>query len=315
MERRNGSAEATRLDWPLPEVARLTLTCGPELNTLTFEMIEGLHKALDTARAERARVVIVTGDGRAFCSGAHVTYFTDSASGLAGDPARIRDIYVKSIVAAFRKLQDGPFATIAAINGFALGGGCELALSCEFRLMAAGARIGLTEARLGAVPGAGGLQLLAKIVGRARALEVILLADQWSAEQALSADVGLFARASSADGRTETYAFTEIDRSLSGGVLIKGGAWDRGQDTVGIALARNGLSGVHRDYLAAGGLGFFVGDGRLSYRPETILEAFYSLGIAKGAGLSLDWQQIRNPAYNADRGPVGVASIRLHSEF
>lgn len=187
MERRNGSAEATRLDWPLPEVARLTLTCGPELNTLTFEMIEGLHKALDTAKAGRARIVIVTGNGRAFCSGAHVTYFTDPASSLAGDPDRIRDGYVKSIVAAFRKLQDGPFATIAAINGFALGGGCELALSCEFRLMATGARIGLTEARLGAVPGAGGLQLLAKIVGRARALEMILLADQWSAEQALSA--------------------------------------------------------------------------------------------------------------------------------
>ncbi|MBR0756250.1 enoyl-CoA hydratase/isomerase family protein [Bradyrhizobium jicamae] len=187
MERQNGSADAIRLDWPLPEVARLTLARGSELNTLTFELIESLHHALDTALAERARVVIMTGDGRAFCSGAHITYFTDPAAGLADDPAGIRDVYVKSIVAAFRKLQDAPFATIAAINGFALGGGCELALSCDFRLMAARARIGLTEARLGAVPGAGGLQLLARIVGRARALEMILLADQWSAEQALSA--------------------------------------------------------------------------------------------------------------------------------
>ena len=187
MEKQNNLAGATRLDWPLPEVARLTLARSSELNTLTFEVIEGLHNALEMASAERARVVIVTGDGRAFCAGAHVNYFIEPGYGLADDPSGIRDRYVKPIISAFRKLQDGPSVTIAAINGFALGGGCELALSCEFRLMAADARIGLTEARLGAVPGAGGLQLLAKIVGRARALEMFLLADQWSAEQALAA--------------------------------------------------------------------------------------------------------------------------------
>ena len=134
-------------------------------------------------------------------------------------------------------------------------------------------------------------------------------------EQAVSSDIGLFARASWADGRTETYAFTEIDRSLSGGVLIKGSAWKRGQDNVGIAVARNGLSQVRRNYLAAGGFGFFIGDGRLNYRPEAILEVFYNARLAKAAWVTLDWQHILNPAYNADRGPADVASVRLHTEF
>lgn len=134
-------------------------------------------------------------------------------------------------------------------------------------------------------------------------------------EQSLSGNVGVFVRASWADGKTETYAFTEIDRSASAGVLFKGAAWGRGQDTLGIALARNGLSDAHRNYLAAGGLGFFIGDGRINYRPESIFEAFYSLGIMKQTFISVDWQHIRNPAYNADRGPVNVASMRLHVEF
>jgi len=134
-------------------------------------------------------------------------------------------------------------------------------------------------------------------------------------EQAVSDDVGLFVRASWADGKTETYAFTEIDRSMSGGVLVQGTSWGRGQDSLGIAAAHNGLSEVHSEYLAAGGLGFFIGDGRLNYRPENVFEAFYNLNLTKAAWITLDWQHIRNPAYNADRGPVNVASVRLHTEF
>ncbi len=134
-------------------------------------------------------------------------------------------------------------------------------------------------------------------------------------EQAIRTDIGLFARAMWADGQTETYAFTEIDRSLSGGALIKGAAWGRSQDASGVAFARNYLSNAHRDYLAAGGLGFFIGDGRLNYRPESIVEAFYRMNLVTGAWISLDWQRIQNPAYNADRGPVDVGAIRLHAEF
>jgi high affinity Mn2+ porin len=134
-------------------------------------------------------------------------------------------------------------------------------------------------------------------------------------EQSLSGDVGAFARASWNNGEAETFAFTEIDRSISAGVLIKGSTWGRASDSLGIAYVRNGISGPHRDYLAAGGLGFFIGDGQLSYRTEEIFEAFYSLGVVKDVWVSLDFQRIFDPAYNADRGPVSVASARLHYGF
>ena len=134
-------------------------------------------------------------------------------------------------------------------------------------------------------------------------------------EQSLSSELGAFFRASRGDGRTETYAFTEIDRSVSGGVLLKGTAWKRGEDTLGLGAARNGLSDSHRDYLAAGGLGFFLGDGQLNYRPEQIVEAFYSIAVTKGFSLAVDFQRIANPGYNADRGPARVASLRVHAEF
>ena len=134
-------------------------------------------------------------------------------------------------------------------------------------------------------------------------------------EQALTDAIGLFARASWNNGQTETFAFTEIDRSVSAGLSVKGLAWQRPLDNVGIAIARNGLSGAHRDYLAAGGLGFFLGDGRLNYRPETIAEAYYGFSLGSRVRLSLDYQRIHHPGYNADRGPVSIASVRLHTEF
>ncbi|HTQ98346.1 MAG TPA: carbohydrate porin [Candidatus Acidoferrum sp.] len=134
-------------------------------------------------------------------------------------------------------------------------------------------------------------------------------------EQALSDDIGLFARASRADGNTETYAFAEIDDSLSGGLLIKGNRWSRADDTIGIAAVRNGLSRERRDYLAAGGISFFIGDGHLNYKPEAIVETYYSFAVTHDTRLSLDWQRIANPAYNADRGPVNLIAARLHVEF
>lgn len=134
-------------------------------------------------------------------------------------------------------------------------------------------------------------------------------------EQAITPDIGVFLRAMWADGASETYAYTEIDRSFSAGSLIKGGSWGRAQDTFGVALAVNGLSAPHRRYLERGGIGFFIGDGALNYRPETIVESFYSVNVLKGVWLSADAQYIRNPAYNADRGPVKVGTLRLHAEF
>lgn len=136
-----------------------------------------------------------------------------------------------------------------------------------------------------------------------------------SLEQNITQNIGLFARISRNDGGEETYASTEIERSLSGGIVVKGNAWGRQDDAVGIAYVINGLSSVHRQYLANGGLGFFIGDGNINYQPEKILEAYYSLGVTKHTRLSLDYQHINNPAYNADRGPVRIVGARLHLEY
>jgi len=136
-----------------------------------------------------------------------------------------------------------------------------------------------------------------------------------NAEQQIAKDIGLFARASWNDGQNETLSFTDIDRSLSGGVSIKGSYWGRSSDTIGLGGAINGLSSGHRDFLAAGGLGLLIGDGRLNYQPERILETYYAFAIDKNFTVTADYQFITNPAYNADRGPVHIFSGRLHGEF
>ncbi len=134
-------------------------------------------------------------------------------------------------------------------------------------------------------------------------------------EQALSDDAGVFMRVMKADGQTETQAFTEVDASLAAGWLSKGTSWGRANDSVGVAVMMNGLSKDRRRYLEAGGLSYFIGDGYLKYRPEAIVEAFYSLQAWKGTWVTADYQHIENPAYNADRGPIDVIALRLHAEF
>ncbi|MCC6775679.1 MAG: carbohydrate porin [Hyphomicrobiales bacterium] len=134
-------------------------------------------------------------------------------------------------------------------------------------------------------------------------------------EQAISADVGVFARYSWNDGQNEILSFTDIDRSLSGGASIKGAVWGRPQDRIGVAAAVNGLSAPHRDFLAAGGLGLLIGDGRLNYRQEQILETFYAWAVNRWTTVTVDYQFITNPAYNADRGPVSLFAVRVHAEF
>jgi high affinity Mn2+ porin len=136
-----------------------------------------------------------------------------------------------------------------------------------------------------------------------------------SLEQSIVRDVGLFFRASQNDGGEETYAFTDIEKSLTGGLLAKVNFWGRPNDTFGVAYAQNGLSSVHQQYLADGGPGFFIGDGKIKYRPEGIVECFYSMGVVNKVSLSFDYQHINNPAYNADRGPVNIVGTRLHMEY
>ncbi|GEJ55979.1 carbohydrate porin [Anaeromyxobacter diazotrophicus] len=137
-----------------------------------------------------------------------------------------------------------------------------------------------------------------------------------SFEQNVLPGVGLFGRLSFNDGRTETYSYAEIERAVAAGASVDGRYWRRPGDTLGFAWALDALSDDHRAYLGVGGLGFLIGDGRLDrYRPEQILEAYYSVNAFKGFWLTFDAQHIANPAYNADRGPVNVAGVRLHVEY
>lgn len=134
-------------------------------------------------------------------------------------------------------------------------------------------------------------------------------------EQAISDDLGFFLRAMKADGKTETYAFTETDASLGMGFSLKGSAWQRAQDTVGVGYLRNALSQERRRYLEAGGISFFLGDGNLNYRPEQILETYYSFSLGQGVYVTADYQRMWNPGYNADRGPANFVAARFHAEF
>lgn len=128
-------------------------------------------------------------------------------------------------------------------------------------------------------------------------------------------DTGLFARASWNDGKTESFAFTEADRSGSIGGQLSGVHWHRPDDRVAIAFALNGLAPGHRVYLAAGGSGFTLGDGGLNYRPEQIEEAYYDLAVSRFASITADLQLIHNPGYNHDRGPARFFGLRAHLEY
>ncbi len=177
-------------DRPAPGVLRLRLTRPEEMNTLRLELLDALDAAIDTALDEGARVLIVTGAGRAFCGGAHLKYF-------AGPQARFterfdtRDRYFDRIARLFDRLECIGIPVIAAVNGFAMGGGFELALACDFRILASTARVGLPEARLGATPGAGGVQKLARFIGRGKAAEWIMLGRHVDAAEADAAGPGV----------------------------------------------------------------------------------------------------------------------------
>jgi high affinity Mn2+ porin len=136
-----------------------------------------------------------------------------------------------------------------------------------------------------------------------------------SLEQEFTDLLGGFMRLGWSDGQTETWAYTECDQTLSLGVTLKGKRWGRPQDEVGVGVALDGLSPDHTAYLAAGGLGFELGDGRLAYGPESVLEAYYRMELSKSLAVSPDLQLIQNPGYNTDRGPLFIAAVRVHAEF
>jgi high affinity Mn2+ porin len=135
-------------------------------------------------------------------------------------------------------------------------------------------------------------------------------------DQELSNTFGLFARIGWNDGKNETWCFTEIDQTASVGLSANGAKWKRPNDNCGVAIVVNGISKDHRDYLASGGSGFMLGDGKLNYAPEAVGEIYYNFKpIKSGIWLSGDYQYCMNPGYNADRGPVSIFSVRVHVEL
>jgi high affinity Mn2+ porin len=134
-------------------------------------------------------------------------------------------------------------------------------------------------------------------------------------EQAITSDLGVFSRVSWSPGIVEIIGWTDCSESLSFGTVLKGNAWGRPDDKIGVAGVVEGISSVARAYFAAGGLGILIGDGQLNYRPEQILEIFYAHSVNKWATLTFDYQFVDNPGYNANRGPVSIFSGRLHAQF
>lgn len=136
-----------------------------------------------------------------------------------------------------------------------------------------------------------------------------------SLEQELTRDLGAFLRAGWNDGRTETWMFTEIDRTLTFGLSLKGATWHRAEDTVGVAFALNDISRAHQRFLAAGGNGIIIGDGALRAAAEEILEVYYDWRFTSWLHGAVDYQFVQHPAYNRDRGPVSLFAIRLRANF
>jgi enoyl-CoA hydratase len=160
-------------------VATLTVNRPEARNALDGPTVEEFHRALGEVRSQGCAVLIITGAGdKAFVSGADIRAIRE----------RRRDDALASINSGLMSAVEAHEAvTIAAVNGYALGGGCELALACDLRLAAENAVFGLPEPTLGIIPGAGGTQRLPRIVGLGRAKEMILTGARWDARRALEA--------------------------------------------------------------------------------------------------------------------------------
>lgn len=160
------------------DVFLVTLDRQDALNALTFGMLAEIGDVLDRAAASKARALVVTGAGsKAFCAGADIKELQGRSLGQQKAGAELGQ-------RVFARLDDLPFPSVAAVNGYAFGGGLELAMACTFRVATANARMGLPEIRLGLIPGYGGTQRLPRIVGEGRALEMILTGRTIDAETA-----------------------------------------------------------------------------------------------------------------------------------
>ena len=134
-------------------------------------------------------------------------------------------------------------------------------------------------------------------------------------EQELPANFRAFLRTGWNEGHKESFAYTEMNSTLAFGADLSGDAWGRKEDRVGTAFELGGLSGQHRQYLALGGLGFILGDGRLNYGHEVVSETYYTAHVVSGLYMAVQLSVVDNPGYNRDRGPVVVPGVRAHVDF
>jgi hypothetical protein len=134
-------------------------------------------------------------------------------------------------------------------------------------------------------------------------------------EQNLTHYLTAFARSGWDNGKTESFAYTEVDQTFAEGIGANGAWWHRKQDRAGIAFVSNAIKKDHQNYLADGGIGFLLGDGALNYGRENIFETYYTVHVWRGIYLAPGVQHINNPGYNRDRGPVVVPTFRAHVEF
>jgi enoyl-CoA hydratase len=176
--------ETLSIEWPLPGVMLVTFERAAERNALSLAMIDELEQALAITQNAHATALILTGSGPAFCAGADLKMLGGPESEFFNSPMALRDKFLAPLARLFDSFEEMPFPIIAAVNGFALGGGCEMALSADFRILSKAAVLGMPEVQIGAIPGAGGVQKLIRHVGRSKALEWILLGSRITAEEA-----------------------------------------------------------------------------------------------------------------------------------
>ena len=136
-----------------------------------------------------------------------------------------------------------------------------------------------------------------------------------NAEQELTGNLRVFTRLGWNEGQHESFAYTEVDQTMEFGGDYSGRAWSRPNDKIGLTFVTNAIKGDHQEYLKLGGLGFLLGDGKLNYAREDILESYYNVHTWRGVYYALDLQYIDHPGYNKDRGPVLVESVRMHVDF
>lgn len=178
----------------------------PPANALGLEITSGLHTAIDYAQAVEAKVIVVTSavDGF-FAAGADIKHMSTA------DADSFRQ-YGDALRGAMERLAALPLISVAAVDGLALGGGLELAMACTLRVGAAGARLGLPEVKLGLIPGAGGTQRLPRLIGRGRALDLMLTGRQVQADEAFR--IGLIDRLAEPDTTARAAAW-QLARELA----------------------------------------------------------------------------------------------------